>query len=775
MTSFRTHLSSLCALSILAIIGGCGGGGDVAGPPVPTTVAAASPTTLTATVGAPVAELPSVRILDQRGNPIAGVGVTFRVTAGGGTVDQPSPTTDANGVATVGGWTLGTEAGPNTLAATDGALTPVTFTAIAIAGAPTTIMASAGDAQTAAAGSAVAVAPSVIVKDANDNPVAGVSVVFAVASGGGSVSGAAQTTGANGIATAGGWTLGTALGPNTLTASSGTLVPVAFSANAVVGAPATITKSAGDAQSAVAGSAIAVPPSVTITDANGHPIPGISVVFAVASGGGSVSSGTQTTNASGVATVGGWTLGTTAGANTLSVSAGSVTPISFSATGLAGPAATVTKLAGDSQSAVAGSLVTIRPAVTVTDANGNPVAGASVVFAVTSGGGSVAFGSQTTSAAGVAIVGGWTLGTTAGPNTLSATSGSLTAVSFSATGIAGAAATLTKTAGDGQTGVDPATAVPIAPSVNVKDANGNNVGGASVTFTVGIGGGTVTGATQTTSAGGAATVGSWTLGQAGTNTLVASVGGLSATFTATANTPPDPCNVAAAYPITGTPNTANGQISSSDCHLPDGSFAELYATGNLPAAMYQFTETSPDFDTRLMLFQSTGLRIAEIGVLGQETSTFKALLPQANYIVRAGTFAAATSGSYTLSSVRAATLAVSNCEVVFVVPGLIATQNLQATDCQRGGFFSDDVIVFLTSGQEATITMTSTAFNAFLDVYSINSGVTTLLVSNDNKDGTTTDAQIVFTAPSDGYYKIAPTTAVAGATGIYTLTIVTPP
>jgi hypothetical protein len=369
-------------------------------------------------------------------------------------------------------------------------------------------------------------------------------------------------------------------------------------------------------------------------------------------------------------------------------------------------------------------------------------------------------------------VGNWTLGTTAGPNTLSATAGSLTAVSFSATGIAGAAATLTRTAGDGQTGVDPSTAVPIAPSILAQDANGNNVPGATVTFAVGIGGGAVTGGTQTTSAGGAATVGSWTLGQAGNNTLVARIGGLSTTFTATANTPPDPCAVTVAYPITSAPNTVNGQLNSSDCHLPDGSFTELYAAGALPAAMYQFTETSADFDTHLMLFQSPGDRVAEIGVLGQKTSIFKALLPAANYVVRAGTFAAATSGSYTLSAVRVASVAVANCEDVFVLPGLSTTQSLQATDCSRAGFFSDDVAVFLTSGQIVTITMTSTAFNAFLNVYEISGATTILRASNDNKDGTTTDAQIVFTAPSTGYYKIAPTTAVAGATGVYTLTIV---
>jgi hypothetical protein len=455
----------------------------------------------------------------------------------------------------------------------------------------------------------------------------------------------------------------------------------------------------------------------------------------------------------------------------LSVTVTGLTPISFSATGIAGAAANVVKSVGDGQTAVAGSAVATDPAVTVTDANGNAVAGVSVAFAASGGGGSVGGSPATTNSSGVATVGSWTLGTTVGPNTLSATAGSLTAVSFSATGIAGAAATITKTAGDGQTGVEPATAVPIAPAVNVKDANGNNVGGATVTFTVGIGGGTVTGATQITSAGGAATVGSWTLGQAGSNTLVASVGVLSTTFTATANTPADPCAAAVAYPITSTPNTVTSTLDSGDCDLSDGSFSELYATGSLPAAMYQFTETSPDFDTYLTLFQSPGNRVGEIGLPGQKTSTFKALLPLLNYIVRPGTSQPATFGSYTLSSVRVASLAVSNCEDVFVVPGLSTTQSLQATDCSRAGFFSDDVVVFLTSGQTVTITMTSTAFDAFLDIYEVSGSATVPIASNDNMNGMTTDAQIVFNAPAAGYYKIAPTTKVVGTTGVYSLTI----
>jgi hypothetical protein len=90
----------------------------------------------------------------------------------------------------------------------------------------------AGDKQTASLGAAVKIAPSVIVKDAKNDPVAGTTVTFAVATGGGSVTGASAVTNAAGIATAGSWTLGTTAGANTLTATSAGLSgsPVTFTA-----------------------------------------------------------------------------------------------------------------------------------------------------------------------------------------------------------------------------------------------------------------------------------------------------------------------------------------------------------------------------------------------------------------------------------------------------------------------------------------------------------------------------------------------------------------
>jgi hypothetical protein len=76
---------------------------------------------------------------------------------------------------------------------------------------------------------------------------------------------------------------------------------------------------------------------------------------------------------------------------------------------------------GNAQVGLAGWAVNVRPAVKATDSLGNALAGASVTFAITGGGGSGTGLSTTTGANGMAQVGSWTLGASAGLNTMTAT------------------------------------------------------------------------------------------------------------------------------------------------------------------------------------------------------------------------------------------------------------------------------------------------------------------------------------------------------------------
>jgi hypothetical protein len=202
-----------------------------------------------------------------------------------------------------------------------------------VAGAATQLTINDGNNQSATVGTAVAIAPSVLVRDANDNPVSGVTVTFAVATGGGSATDLTATTGADGIATVGSWTLGTTAGSNTLTATNDTLTgsPVTFTATGTVGAAAQIAIDDGNDQSATVGTAVAIAPSVLVRDANDNPVAGVTVSFA---GDGTVDPVTVDTNASGIAAVTSWTLGMTVGAQTLTATAGALS-VTFDATGTA--------------------------------------------------------------------------------------------------------------------------------------------------------------------------------------------------------------------------------------------------------------------------------------------------------------------------------------------------------------------------------------------------------------------------------------------------------
>ena len=299
----------------------------------------------------------------------------------------------------------------------------------------------------------------------------------------------------------------------------------------------------GNAQEGIAGQRLPEPLVARVVDENGTPVQGQIVNFVVVAGGGSVFAGASISNAQGIVQER-WTLGPTPGTEQ-KVEARAVDnetgeEIVFATfTAIAHPApsqvGTMTRHEGDQQTIQAGSAAPIPPAVRITDGSGQPVAGREVVFAIESGGGSLTGATATTNADGVARVGSWTVGTQSGPASLRASTADIPSVTFTGTIVAAAPATMTKHAGDNQTGSFGGP-VPIRPAVRVTDQYGNPVANVRVTFTVESGGGSVSGAEPLTDAQGIATVGSWTLGSTGTQSLRASATGLSSVLF-TANLP----------------------------------------------------------------------------------------------------------------------------------------------------------------------------------------------------------------------------------------------
>ena len=198
---------------------------------------------------------------------------------------------------------------------------------------------------------------------------------------------------------------------------------------------------------------------------------------------------------------------------------------------------TLTNVGGRGQQGPAGAVLDQPFSVLVRDQNGSPLAGATVTFAITAGGGTLSVTNATTDAEGRAAT-TLTLGSEPGSNTVEAAVDGLEPVTFTATGLA-VPRTLTKVSGDGQEGPAGA-ALPEPFVIEVRDQNGTPFAGATVTFAVTAGGGTLSVTNATTDADGRAST-TLTLGRTpGPNTVTANVPGLDpVTFTATAEATPD--------------------------------------------------------------------------------------------------------------------------------------------------------------------------------------------------------------------------------------------
>src|SRR5207249_1198504 len=152
--------------------------------------------------------------------------------------------------------------------------------------------------------------PVLQLEDANGNPVSqsGVVVTATVSPAGATPSNATATTNGSGVASFTGLSLTGTVGSYTLSFGATGLTPATAGITLSAGTAAVIGANSLTTQSAPAGSAVSSPPSVIVHDGSGNPVQGVTVTFAAAAGSGSVTGGTQTTNESGIATVGSWTL-----------------------------------------------------------------------------------------------------------------------------------------------------------------------------------------------------------------------------------------------------------------------------------------------------------------------------------------------------------------------------------------------------------------------------------------------------------------------------------
>ena len=178
--------------------------------------------------------------------------------------------------------------------------------------------------------------------------------------------------------------------------------------------------------SATAGLALTATPTFSVKDASGRILGGVGITVAVTGGGGTLSTAPTSTVAGAATPIGTWTLGKTAGLNTVTVTVGTLTPLVMSVMGVAGPAASIAVTAGDSQSALAGAPLASPLTVQLRDQFNNGVPGGVVRF-VAGSGGTITPATVTTDANGNAGGAVWQLGKSAIPQIASVTSGTFSA------------------------------------------------------------------------------------------------------------------------------------------------------------------------------------------------------------------------------------------------------------------------------------------------------------------------------------------------------------
>jgi len=190
----------------------------------------------------------------------------------------------------------------------------------------------------------------------------------------------------------------------------------------------------GDAQRGPVGFPLPLPITVLVTR-GGTPESGAAVTWTANGAGASVSATTTATGSDGTTSVE-WTLGQTAGSQTVRAALSSGGSVTFAAVADPGGAAQLGAASGEGQTGAVSSSLPEMVVVKVTDQYGNGVSGSTVEWLVTGGGGSTNPSAGQTDQQGLAST-AWSLGPAEGANTLQATVDGLTGspVTFHASGV----------------------------------------------------------------------------------------------------------------------------------------------------------------------------------------------------------------------------------------------------------------------------------------------------------------------------------------------------
>jgi len=453
-------------------------------------------------------ELPNdlvVQVLDASSNPVPSVAVAWVVGAGGGTVTPTTSVTDASGRASAA-WTLGSSPGSNTVSAVVSGIGVVEFHATATAGAAARLRIDTQPSASAVSGAPLAQQPVIQLLDAQGNEArqGGVAVQVAIASGGGSLSGATSVgTDGNGRASFSGLTLTGATGTRTLRFSATGFASVTSQPISLGAAPTTITITGDLPDPSAQGEGVTV--QFTVTSGAGTPSGSVTV-----QDGGDDCTGTLS-NGQGSCVIQLHTVGS----RTLTASYGGAEGFAASSTTEshtveAPPQPELAIATQPGSSATAGAALNPQPVIQLQNGDGSALStpGVQVSAAIATGGGTLT-GTTTvaTDAQGRAVFTDLVINGDAGTRTLVFTAPGFGNVTSGNIDVA-AAPPAAPDAAQSSVSLDPAT-VPVGAAstitVTVRDATGTALAGRSVTVDASGSDNTIAGSPGTTGADGVVT------------------------------------------------------------------------------------------------------------------------------------------------------------------------------------------------------------------------------------------------------------------------------
>ncbi len=345
--------------------------------------------------GQPLANPLQVKVTDAWGKPVRGATVNWSVLAGSGTLGAPVSYTGSDGLATTT-YTLGTTVSQQQVQA---ASPDMAGTALFSLTNATPIQAQitriSGSGQAAEAGAELAQPLVARVNLLTGGAAAQYRVVFKVTAGGGKINTADSAivlSDANGLVQVT-WRLGAQAGSTqqVMAYLPGLSGQVIYFDASTYGLASAMQWLSALSYSGVAGKPLADSLATRVIDTLQQPVRNYPVDFTVAAGGGQVNGATTVrvlTNGQGIAKCQ-WRLGRQAGQANQSLRAAAGTlqnsPVTVTASALAGASWQMTRISGDAQNAMVNEAFTAPLQVSVSDTFGNPVSGQALLFQVTRG------------------------------------------------------------------------------------------------------------------------------------------------------------------------------------------------------------------------------------------------------------------------------------------------------------------------------------------------------------------------------------------------------